>query len=291
MSRRTETGVFLRNPEALDSFGSAPDNVTAAYIVWTLTSSGETNLTTEITYLKGLADQQLQRNQVDAYFFGLLAASLFNLNRAEEAYVYADAIIDNQLPSGNVTQSLTSVTNSMGQNLVVETTGVAVIAWLFDQDRYGDYITPAVNWLVSSVKQGGSYGSTQGTILSLKAITSYMQNFASLNGNGTFVLTLNNTVAQAIKFTSAQKASIQFDFTALAAPGSAFANFFVPGSTFTVGIALVDFTPNVNETKDFRVNYAFNYNYYDVTPLATSSVLNFAVKQAFVNTTLGSAST
>ena len=81
----------------------------------------------------------------------------------------------------------------MGQNLVVETTAVASLAWLFDQTRYGDYITPAINWLVGQVKQGGSYGSTQGTILSLKAITSYMQNFAQINGDGTFVLTLNGT--------------------------------------------------------------------------------------------------
>lgn len=167
--------------------------MTAAYIVWTLTSSGVTNLDTEITYLKGLASQQLAQGSIDGYFFGLLAASLFNLNRTEEAYVYADALVNNQLPAGNVTQSLTSVTNSMGQNLVVETTAVASLAWLFDQTRYGDYITPAINWLVAQVKQGGSYGSTQGTILSLKAITSYMQNFAQINGDGTFVLSLNGT--------------------------------------------------------------------------------------------------
>jgi len=42
----------------------------------------------------------------------------------------------------------------------------------------------AVNWLVSRVKSGGRYGSTQATILALKAITSYMENFASINGNG-----------------------------------------------------------------------------------------------------------
>lgn len=62
MTRRTGNGTFYKNPEALDSFGRAPDNVTAAYIVWTLTSAGETNLTTEIDYLEGLANAQIQSN-------------------------------------------------------------------------------------------------------------------------------------------------------------------------------------------------------------------------------------
>jgi hypothetical protein len=52
LSRRDGKGGFLKNEKALDSFGRAPDNITAAYIVWTLTSSGETNVTTEITALK-----------------------------------------------------------------------------------------------------------------------------------------------------------------------------------------------------------------------------------------------
>jgi hypothetical protein len=85
MSRRDGEGEFKVNPKALDSFGRAPSNVTAAYIVWTLTSAGETNLDTEIDALKALADGQISAGQVDAYFTGLLAASLYNLGRNAEA--------------------------------------------------------------------------------------------------------------------------------------------------------------------------------------------------------------
>ncbi len=83
----------------------------------------------------------------------------------------------------------------MGENRVIETTGIAVVAWLHNQSRYSKYITPAVNWLVSTVKSGGRYGSTQATILALKAITSYMERFSGLNGDGEFVLRLNGDVA------------------------------------------------------------------------------------------------
>lgn len=56
------------------------------------------------------------------------------------------------------------------------------------------------------------YGGTQGTILTLKALTDYMQNFASINGEGNFVLRLNGEVAQTISFTPEKKEVIEFNF-------------------------------------------------------------------------------
>ena len=41
-SRRDGKGMYLKNDKALDSFGRAPPNITAVYILWTLTSSGST---------------------------------------------------------------------------------------------------------------------------------------------------------------------------------------------------------------------------------------------------------
>ena len=212
VSRKDGNGLFLTNDKALDSFGRAPDNVTAAYIVWTLTESDETNVTSEITRLTAIADASIKTNSIDAYFTGLLAASLYNLNRIDEARIYADALIKNQLPSGNVTQSLTTITSSMGQNLIIESTAISVIAWMNEQSRYSSRIIPAVNWIVSKVSAGGSYGSTQATILSLKAITLYMKNFTEINGDGKFVLRLNNQKVQTIKFNSTYREAIQFDF-------------------------------------------------------------------------------
>lgn len=130
MSRRDGKGLFLKNEKALDSFGRAPDNITSAYIVWTLTETGETAVETEITALKGYADASIKDGTADPYFLGLLSASLYNLKREVEARTYADEIKKHQLSTGNVTRSQTTITNSMGENLVIETTGIAVIAWM-----------------------------------------------------------------------------------------------------------------------------------------------------------------
>ena len=55
-----------------------------------------------------------------------------------------------------------------------------------------------------------------------------------------------------------------------------------------MNIALDSFVPNAGETKDFRVNYAFSFNYYDQSPVATSGVLGFTVATLFTESTLGS---
>ena len=56
LGRRNGKGSFLRSTEALDTFGSAPDNTTTAYIVWTLTCAGVYNVTTEINALIVIAN-------------------------------------------------------------------------------------------------------------------------------------------------------------------------------------------------------------------------------------------
>ena len=63
LSRRNGKGTFLKSDRALDSFGRAPDNTTAAYIVWALTSAGETtSVETEIKALKVIADDSIKNN-------------------------------------------------------------------------------------------------------------------------------------------------------------------------------------------------------------------------------------
>lgn len=88
LSRRDGKGLFLKNEKALDSFGRAPDNITAAYIVWTLTASGEVTaeqVSEEVKKIRALADEQIAKGKTDAYFVGLVAASLYNLNMTNEA--------------------------------------------------------------------------------------------------------------------------------------------------------------------------------------------------------------
>jgi hypothetical protein len=173
----------------------------------------------------------------------------------------------------------------MGQNLIIESTAVAVIVWMNDQTRYGGNIIPAINWIISRVSSGGSYGSTQATVLSLKAITLYMKNFTEINGDGKFVLRLNGQKVQSIKFNSTMRESIQFDFEAIKKD---YPNLLVKGSNLLANLSLEDFVPNKGETKDFKINYAFSFNYYDTTPQSKANpALGFKVVQTFDDRFLG----
>jgi len=105
-------------------------------------------VTVEIAALIVLADEMILSGKVDTYILSLLAASLYNLNRIPEAQKYADEVVKYQLPTGNVTNSLTSITSSEGWNLEIETTAIAAIAWLNEQSRYSANIQKAIDWIV-----------------------------------------------------------------------------------------------------------------------------------------------
>jgi hypothetical protein len=67
-----------------------------------------------------------------------------------------------------------------------------------------------------------------------------------------------------------------------------FADLFKPGRGLSINIALENFKASPGETKDFRVNYAFSFNFYDQTPESVaSSVLGFTVTPGFNLRNLG----
>ena len=72
-------------------------------------------------------------DNIDPYFVSLVAASLYNVGRNVEANNFANLVVNYQTASGNVTGASTSITCSMGSNLEIETTSIAVIAWLNNQ--------------------------------------------------------------------------------------------------------------------------------------------------------------
>jgi len=64
---------------------------------------------------------------------------------------------------------------------------------------------------------------------------------------------------------------------------AAFSNMFKPGSSITVSISLEDFHLRDGEKEDFKVSYAFAFNYFDTTPLSSSSAVQLTVIQPTAN--------
>ncbi len=169
LDRRDGNGSFKRNERALDSFGRAPQPITDAYIVWTLLESGTdpATLSKEIAAVKENA-----MKATDSYQIALGANVLYlakDLPAANQLAAKLRAKIDK---NGMVADGKNTITNSGGSALNIETTSFAIIAWLRLGEQYADCVETTMKWLFESCKSGG-FGSTQSTILALKAINAY----------------------------------------------------------------------------------------------------------------------
>jgi hypothetical protein len=73
--------------------------------------------------------------------------------------------------TGLVKDAAATITMSYGDGRVIETTAIAVISWLRDS-KYNESVEKAVEYLHKQCKNG-QFGSTQSTVLALKAIVMY----------------------------------------------------------------------------------------------------------------------
>jgi hypothetical protein len=163
MARRDGKGSFQKSTKALDSFGSAPQHVTDAYIVWALSEAGESGIDTELKHVTELAEKS-----DDAYVVALAAASAINNKQEPLGRKLLDKLVAAQAADGHLDGKEGSITRSSGQSLAIETTALAALAWLKLPD-YHARANKAIDWIVKS-RSGGGFGTTQATILALKAL-------------------------------------------------------------------------------------------------------------------------
>jgi hypothetical protein len=171
MEQKDGKGGFQRNARALDTFGRAPEDITNAYIVWALTESGkEDDVGKELDALAGQA-----KASQDPYFLALVANSLLNRDRNAEAITLLKTVAGLQKPDGHLDAAKTSITGSGGRDLQIETTALAVLGWL-KANQPADFnvaVQKAVKWVGQQRGGQGSFGSTQSTILALKALIGF----------------------------------------------------------------------------------------------------------------------
>jgi uncharacterized protein YfaS (alpha-2-macroglobulin family) len=170
LNQRDGKGGFKRNPRALDSFGRAPEHVTNAYIVWALTESGkDDDITTELNNLHGQA-----KTSKDPYFLALVANSLINRAKTADAVVLLKQAAQLQKEDGHLDAEQTSITGSGGRDLQIETTSLAVLGWLkANPGEFNSSVQKAIRWIGQQRGGYGGFGSTQSTILALKALILY----------------------------------------------------------------------------------------------------------------------
>ncbi|MFO0934749.1 MAG: MG2 domain-containing protein [Planctomycetota bacterium] len=252
-SRRDGKGGFQRNGRALDTFGAAPEDVTNAYIVWALVEGSERDLGPELAAVKALADRT-----DDPYVLALVAATLRRLEDPAALPLLA-RLGKRQADDGRVAGAATSITRSGGESLDLETTSLAVLAWL-RVPEFTKEVERGMAWIATRCK-AGRFGSTQATVLALKAIVAYDATHAATRAAGTVVATVDGVEAARVPFAAAQEGAIVLpDLGARLTPGEHVVVFTMEGGSdlpyaFTVRYAsrTPDSSPRTKVALDVRL--------------------------------------
>jgi hypothetical protein len=187
LARRDGQGGFQRNPRALDSFGAAPADVTDAYITWALVMAGEQDVTKEVEAVLARA-----RATDDPYVVALAANVALERGAADQARDLMTKLVKKQAADGGLDGAGTSITGSGGLSLRLETTSLAALAWLRSPDHTAA-LEKAMLFLLESCK-GGRFGSTQATVLTLRAVLAYDAARARPAADGTVLLLVDGKV-------------------------------------------------------------------------------------------------
>ena len=186
LKRRDGKGNFELNSRALDQFGRASQEVVNAYVVYALSEAGFNDLETEYD----VAYQEAMKSQ-DPYRVCLMAISSYNLGKKVNGNKLLQ-IIDQKLQKHDFSTLAIdhSITRSGGLSLQVETASLYLMALLkSDQASMSDM--NEVSKFIISARCGGGFGSTQGTILALKALTEFAKFSKHTQSSGNIELYVN----------------------------------------------------------------------------------------------------
>lgn len=205
LARRDGRGGYQRNAKALDSFGSAPQDITDAYITWALSESGQEGIEAEIKH----AVAQAAKSD-DPYLIALAAASALNGKQEAEGRKLLDKLKQLQAEDGRLEGKNGSITRSGGLSLAIETTALAAIGWM-KAPEYAGEVRRAIQWIIDHREGSGSFGSTQATILALKAIIEDARSSRRPVSEGELIVRREETVVRKQQIIAGQVETISID--------------------------------------------------------------------------------
>jgi hypothetical protein len=206
MSRKDGNGGFKRNPRALDNFGGAPEDITNAYIVYALTEAGYNDLEKEIDLV-----QKKAVDNKDPYQLALLANTLFKRKEIAKAEKVLAELLTKQNADGSWTGTTSSITRSGGKSLSIETTSLAVLAIMQSTGNNMEALNKAIQYIVGERSGYGAFGSTQGTILALKALTEYAKFSKHTSEDGTIEFYVDGRKVAEKSYKAGDKEAIVID--------------------------------------------------------------------------------
>ena len=215
LKQKDGSGGFTRQRRSLHTWIEDKD-CSNAYIVWALLESGQppAELKPELDSLKTAAAASQN------YYVVALAANALHLaGDKAEAIKLMDRLAAKQKPDGSIDSIKSSIVGSGGQSLIVEGTALATLAWL-REPAYADRVEKSIKFLADSCK-AGRYGSTQATVLALRAIVNYDKQRARPKAPGMVrILVDGQSIGEWVAFNQHTQGAIKMpDVSELLTPG------------------------------------------------------------------------
>lgn len=199
LSRRDGQGGFKQNSGKY-GFAAASKKVNNAYIVYALSEAGVKSIAKE--YHK--AYQEATQSQ-DAYRMALLTLAAFNLAKKQDAQTLL-AMLRSQLKryQPGKLKADHSLVRSYGNSLQIETCAFIALAEMRQKQPEISRIQPLIDYIISQ-RLGGYFGSTQGTILALQALTQYAAMQSQKAQNGTLLVYKGNEQIASLNYSKNQQ--------------------------------------------------------------------------------------
>lgn len=213
LGRRDGKGGFSRNPQALDSYGGADEDITNAYIVYALSEAGRRDLQKELDNAVTVAMEKK-----DPYTLALVANALYAYDAHGRAEEIMKMLLSKQDNSGCWSGTRHSITRSEGISLKLETTSLVCLAIMRSKKPDNVALANAIEFIVASRSGHGGFGATQSTILCLKALTAYAQFARKTEESGTIVVFVNGDKVAQKSYAAGEKDAIIIDSLEQAIP-------------------------------------------------------------------------
>lgn len=149
----------------------------------------------------------------DPYFLALVANDLINRGQLKEAIEILKKLSKSQQADGHLDAAQTSITGSGGRDLQIETTALTLLGWLKAKrpDLFNRNVQAAAKWIGQQRGGYGGFGSTQSTILALKALIAFANDNKKTPEEGDLALFLGDQLLVRQHFPAGVQEAITLD--------------------------------------------------------------------------------
>lgn len=187
LSRRDGNGGFKLASGGYDRFASVPDRIANVYIVYALSQAG---MGKEIAKEYAASVNKAIQSD-DAYIMAMMALAASNMKDEANYNKLMQLLADNYRKKNLACE--TSVVNSRDASLRVETSALYALALMRERSPNLVFIAELVSSILNQKSYYG-YGSTQATVLALKAVVEYSKLASAVSRNTNIQFVLNTKV-------------------------------------------------------------------------------------------------